>query len=233
MAIRRSPNFRFDYFLKSLPTDLIGRRCEQLMKAAEKEVEHLEKKAREDAGLPVEADEEGGELPPIKLPTFRQLQRQQRVTKQQQTETQKKQLEEKVDEIEDQLRQVESRMKELSEMRQGDAVLKSPGTTTDDNFRRGKENRSRRGDGEAENPRSHVEEAEVHGESMEGGAIGPDGSFVEFPEYDANEAPKEYKKAFTHFCNATRRDVKASLSPSERKDKVSRSCIFIKLIILH
>lgn len=221
MAIRRSPNFRFDYFLKSLPTDLIGRRCEQLMKAAEKEVEQLERKAREDAGLPVEPEEEGVELPPIKLPNFRQMQRQQRVAKQQQTETQRKQLEEKVDELEDQLRQVELRLKELNELRPGDSFVKSD----ENHVRHGKEKKSRRGDAESEPAaaaQSHVEE-EAQDECVEGGAIGPDGTFVEFPEYDASEPPKDYKKAFTHFCNATRREVKASLSPAERKDKVRRS----------
>ena len=79
MAIRRSPDFRFDYYLRSLTIDALGRRCEQLMKAAEKEVEQMEKKAREDAGLSA-SDENGQadkigtepstESPPIKLPRF-------------------------------------------------------------------------------------------------------------------------------------------------------------------
>ena len=34
-----------------------------------------------------------------------------------------------------------------------------------------------------------------------------------------SEAPVEWKKPFTHFCNSTRREVKASLDPAERKDK--------------
>lgn len=55
----------------------------------------------------------------------------------------------------------------------------------------------------------------------EPGAIGPDGEFVKFPEYDGEEEPRENKKAFTMFCNATRKEVKHSLSPTERKNKVS------------
>ena len=51
------------------------------------------------------------------------------------------------------------------------------------------------------------------------GAIGPEGDFVEFPEYNGEEEPHENKKAFTLFCKATRREVKNSLSPSARKNK--------------
>merc|ERR1712007_342285 len=69
-AIRRSSNFRFDYFLKSLHPEVIGRRCEYLMRAAEKEVDALEKQVVE------EAEQEGRTLPPgeIKLPMFKELQ---------------------------------------------------------------------------------------------------------------------------------------------------------------
>ncbi len=52
------------------------------------------------------------------------------------------------------------------------------------------------------------------------GAVGPDGEFIKFPDYDGEEEPRENKKAFTMFCNATRKEVKNSLSPSERKHKV-------------
>ena len=74
MVIRQNPKFRFDYFLRSLPIDLIGKQCEQLMRAAEKEFEQLEEKAREEACLPVEV-EEGAELPPIQFNSFRDMQR--------------------------------------------------------------------------------------------------------------------------------------------------------------
>ena len=74
-----------------------------------------------------------------------------------------------------------------------------------------------------------------------GGAPGPNGDMVAFPEYDASEPPRDHKKAFTLFCNATRREVKASLDPASRKDKVRSSgrqplnndfsfCNFIRLV---
>jgi hypothetical protein len=53
------------------------------------------------------------------------------------------------------------------------------------------------------------------------GAVGPDGDFVEFPDYDGVDEPRECKKAFTLFCTANRRDVKKSLDPVSRKDRVS------------
>ena len=57
-SIRRSSQFRFDYFLKSLPIEQTGKRCEQLMRAArKKEVKHMEKQAIE------EAEAEGHTLP--------------------------------------------------------------------------------------------------------------------------------------------------------------------------
>ena len=35
----------------------------------------------------------------------------------------------------------------------------------------------------------------------------------------SSEAPFEWKKPFTHFCNLTRKEVKASLDAADRKDK--------------
>jgi hypothetical protein len=54
----------------------------------------------------------------------------------------------------------------------------------------------------------------------ETGAEGPDGEFVKFPDYDGQEPPRDCKKAFTHFCNGTRKSVKKALDSSLRKDKV-------------
>lgn len=54
----------------------------------------------------------------------------------------------------------------------------------------------------------------------ETGAPGPGGQYKEFPEYTGEEPPREYKKAFTHFCNGTRKSIKASLPPEHRRDKV-------------
>ena len=126
MAIRRSPNFRFDYFLLSLPSELIGRRCEQLMKAAEKEVEQLERKAREDAGLVTEDEknsdgdgdgdsQERAAPPPIALPKFKTLRAQKRKAAQREEEAERQQLEEKVLDLEEQIRVIQDRMKELNE----------------------------------------------------------------------------------------------------------------------
>jgi hypothetical protein len=61
---------------------------------------------------------------------------------------------------------------------------------------------------------------DVLGEGKSAGALGPEGEFAPFPDYDGSEEPRENKKAFTHFCNGTRREVKASLDPLHRKDKV-------------
>ena len=203
MAVRRSPKFRFDYFLRSLPIDLMGKRCEHLMKAAEKEVEHLEKKAREDAGLAVE------DSSPVKLPSFRVMQRQRRLHNQAEIEKEKHRLEQRVDEIEAQMKDLQDRLKELNK------------DVPDDH----KENRSKNGaaarrrmrgsdaPGADEPTQPEVDESR--------GAIGPDGGFVEFPEYDGSDPPKEAKKAFTQFCVSTRKEVKASLSPTERRNKVS------------
>jgi seryl-tRNA synthetase len=202
MAVRRSPKFRFDYFLRSLPLDVMGRRCEYLMRAAEKEVEQLEKKAREEASLSVDVVD-GKELPPIELKPFKEMQRQRRLAKKKETETEKGQLEGKVDELESQMKEIQDRLKELSK-------------DIPDEYR---ESVSRK---RPQQEANEVEEEEPEPEIDESkGAIGPDGDFVEFPEYDGTEPPKEHKKAFTHFCIKTRKEVKASLDPSERGNKVS------------
>jgi len=57
-------------------------------------------------------------------------------------------------------------------------------------------------------------------EHVADGATGPDGTVVAFPQYDGSDEPRECKKAFTLFCNGTRREVKAKLDPSHPKDKV-------------
>eukprot|EP00536_Pseudo-nitzschia_multiseries_P003978 jgi/Psemu1/253123/estExt_Genewise1Plus.C_630105 len=205
MAIRRSPQFRFDYFFRSLPVDVIGRRCETLMKAALKEVELLEKKVREDMGLPVEA-EEGASLPPITLPKFKDMQKTIRAKKMEKREKEKRDLEEKVEDLEHQIEEIQNRLKQLS---------KDP------------ENVSRNGASMTGRKPSHEvpvvppspPSAAVEDVDESKGAVGPDGAFVEFPEYDGSEPPKEPKKAFAHFCQRTRKSVKNSLSPVERRNK--------------
>lgn len=179
------------------------------MKAAEKEVEQLEKKAREEAGLPTEPESEGRQLPPIQLPKFHVVQRQRRLALKAKIETEKSTLESKVAEIEAQIKAAQTRLRELNEGSTVALVTSTPGdespTTT-----------------KVDRAVSPVKSAQVeeHGEDDDNGAVGPEGSYVEFPEYDGSEAPADWKKPFTHYCTRTRKDVKASLDPSERKDKV-------------
>ena len=205
MAIRRSQQFRFDYFFRSLPVEVIGRRCETLMKAALKEVEFLEKKIREDMGLPVEA-QEGTSLPPIQLPKFKDIQRSIRAKKMAEREKEKKTLEDKVENLEHQIEEIQNRLKQLS---------KDP------------ENLSRNGDPFTKQESSHVvpvsppaapvEEGNIFDETK--GAIGPEGDYVEFPHYDGSDPPKEPRKAFAQFCQRTRKSVKNSLAPEDRRNK--------------
>eukprot|EP00553_Chaetoceros_curvisetus_P000582 CAMPEP_0204619136 /NCGR_PEP_ID=MMETSP0717-20131115/5590_1 /ASSEMBLY_ACC=CAM_ASM_000666 /TAXON_ID=230516 /ORGANISM="Chaetoceros curvisetus" /LENGTH=396 /DNA_ID=CAMNT_0051633053 /DNA_START=246 /DNA_END=1433 /DNA_ORIENTATION=+ len=118
MAIRRSPDFRFDFFLRSLPTEVIGRRCEQLMKAAEKEIEQMTKKAREDAGFIEEEKKENspGEsniLPEVELPRFKDMKEAKRKEAKEEIEMERKQLESKVEEIESTIEEIQNRLKLL------------------------------------------------------------------------------------------------------------------------
>jgi SWI/SNF-related matrix-associated actin-dependent regulator of chromatin subfamily A member 5 len=193
MAIRRSPKFRFDYFLRSLPIDMIGRRCEHLMRAALKEVEQLEKKVREDEGLPVEV-EDGSEPPPVVLPKFKDMQKRIRQQKTERREKEKIILEKKVEDLEAQITEILDRLKALS---------KDPEAS--------KENRR------TSNNAPNSEEPVVFDESK--AALGPDGEVAEFPEYDGSDPPKEPKKTFALFCNKMRKQVKASLNLEERKEK--------------
>eukprot|EP00531_Pseudo-nitzschia_arenysensis_P000181 CAMPEP_0116124966 /NCGR_PEP_ID=MMETSP0329-20121206/5561_1 /TAXON_ID=697910 /ORGANISM="Pseudo-nitzschia arenysensis, Strain B593" /LENGTH=1458 /DNA_ID=CAMNT_0003618979 /DNA_START=160 /DNA_END=4536 /DNA_ORIENTATION=- len=207
MAIRRSQQFRFDYFFRSLPVDVIGRRCETLMKAALKEVEFLEKKIREDRGLPIEA-QEGNVLPPMKLPKFKDIQRNIRAKKLAEREREKKNLEDKVENLEHQIEEIQNRLKQLS---------RDP-----DNQ---KENFSGNGDSILKEESSRAvpisPPAAVEDEDLDEtkGALGPEGDFVEFPPYDGSEPPKEPRKAFAQFCQRTRKSVKNSLDPEERRNK--------------
>lgn len=208
LAVRRNPHFRFDYFLRSLPVDLLGRRCEQLMKAAEKEVEQLEKKARELAGLPTEPEKEGEVLPPIKLPMFRVLQKQRRIDSKTQAEKEKKELEQNVIEIESQIQELQDKLRALNEGAYSGATDEQDG------------NNKSVFTSHEQTVADHVDSVPIEHNSDEG-AIGPNGKFVEFPQYDGIEHPSEWKKPFTHFCYHTRREIKSSMDPTEKKDKVS------------
>jgi SWI/SNF-related matrix-associated actin-dependent regulator of chromatin subfamily A member 5 len=208
MAIRRSPKFRFDYFLRSLPVDVLGRRCEHLMRVAAKEIEDLEKKAREAVGLPVVVDE-GLELPSIDLPAYKELMRQERAMRKEKMEKERVQLEQSVEELESNMKEIQDRLKELSRDMpedQEEKLVRNGGITV------------------KKRPRSMEESSSTLEEPLEAGknqnyALGPDGRHHDFPPYDGSEPPKEPRKAFTHFCINTRKEIKMSLESSERKDK--------------
>ena len=207
MAVRRNPNFRFDYFLRSLPVELLGKRCEQLMKAAEKEVEHYEHITREAQGLPTEA-EPGKTLPPVELPKFRVLQQQLRAGVKAKHEKIRQELQNKVNDLQSQIDAFQSRLKEINHGAPGrPAPARSSTTSTP---------RHTPVNTVTETVKSSSQEETT---SDKPGAPGGDGSFVEFPEYDGTEAPADWKKPFTQFCLKTRREVKASLDPEERRDK--------------
>jgi HMG-box domain len=175
------------------------------MKAAEKEVEHLEREVREAAGLPTEATS-GEDLTPVELPNFRVMQTQRRNARRLKVAGERKVLEDKVHEIEEQIAQVQRRLKALSNMSED---------LTEDELANGAVFTNV----EKENGSPIMDEA--HAEQGPG-AVGPGGEFVEFPAYDGSEPPLERKKAFTQFCVRTRKKVKASLDPRERsKDRVN------------
>jgi hypothetical protein len=314
MAIRRNPTFRFNYYMRSLPADAIGRRCEQLMKAAEREIEAMEKKVREESSAAT-ADE-NAPLEPVKLPRFKEIRAMKRKEADKVVAEERKQLENKVDNIESQMESIQKRLKELQKYAKesvqqstssrkkekftevpeellpelanlvamsGNAskdnvaskfVERYPGQMTKkiicakiDEIAR-KEKRSEEGDTKmvwyvlpdylnlldvetirklrkAKEERLKKEEDRKNKSSAKkkhdddanddkaGGAPGPDGDVVAFPEYDASEPPRDHKKAFTLFCNATRREVKSTLDPASRKDKVrstrrsSHVCTFV------
>lgn len=198
--------------MRSLPEEQVGRRCEQLMKAAEKEIEQLEKDARDRAGLPTEAGE-GEKLPPIELPRFRVIQDQIVHSQQEKIEREKKELESKVHDLASQIQSLQNRIKSLNEVAQEPQRMKK-----DANLPKVKK---------AVTPPKQIASPPVESKpstsdrdgSSDRGAPGPDGNFVDFPDYDGKEPPKESKKPFTHFCNHTRRSIKESLDPSERKNK--------------
>lgn len=192
MAIRRSPKFRFDYFLRSLPVDILGRRCEHLMRAAVKEVEDLEKRASEAEQMEGEDD--------VALLSFKELKKRERERKANELSSEREKLEANVEELEKQISEMQNRLKELS--------------------KENHDQRSEKDEAEKVSPKKQplpVEEAEQS--DVAAGAPGPDGEIVAFPDYSGSEPPKEARKAFTHFCVNTRKEVKKGLPEGERKDK--------------
>jgi copper chaperone CopZ len=172
------------------------------MRAAEKEVEAMEKQLIEDA------EREGRTLPEgeIKLPMFNELQAKKRADAEKKYADERTTLEQNLSDIENQILEVQKALNRLD----GVQPIKSFFQKPTDTVKSEEKTKKRRN--------SEIDDKE---EEKEGGAIGPDGKFAPFPEYDGTEEPHENKKAFTLFCKATRKEVKNSLSASERKNKVS------------
>lgn len=175
------------------------------MRAAEKEVEAMEKQVIE------EAERAGQPLAPgeIKLPMFKELQAKKRADAEKKFAEERLLLEKNLSDIEKQIRQVQRALNDLDGVQPINKFFPSQNDRTRNNNSMMDEKNKKR-----KNSDHEVEE------EKEGGAIGPDGKFVSFPEYDGKEEPQENKKAFTLFCKATRKAVKNSLSSSERKNKV-------------
>lgn len=215
-AIRQNPRFRFNYFMRSIPLDSLARRCEQLMRAAEKEVEQLEREMRETKGLPVEPEKEGEALAPVEIPPFRALERQRRVSKQTKIDKQRAELEAKAEDVGSQIKELQARLKALTD---GSLVMGSEPS----NGKKAKKARKRAPSVSAEENDTVMDEGDAADEAkneVEKGAPGPSGEFVEFPDYDGSEPPLDWRKPFAQYCNRTRKKLKSTLSPEERKNKV-------------
>lgn len=210
-AIRRNPTFRFNYFLRSLPIDQLGRRCEQLMKAAEKEVEQLEKAAREAAGIVCEPDQDVKTLPVIDIPPFRVLQKQRHEAQRSKAEKERRELENKIAEIESQIRDAQGRLKALND----DTYAANDHATPNE------KNISHNKAGPSGSKNLSKRSGRKNDTTSNDGAVGPNGDFVAFPPYDGTVPPAEWKKPFTQYCNHTKKDLKESLPPDQRKNKVS------------
>jgi chaperonin cofactor prefoldin len=175
------------------------------MKAAEKEVEQLERKYREDNGLPTEP-EQSGELAPVQLPKHRVLLRQKLQKERFEAEQHQEELKKKVDDLSSQISNLQKRLKELNDGATVPRVVPDKG----DNVPHIEE--------EVDNHRSGSRNENNPTKENEDGAI-VQGEFVEFPKYDGSEPPVEWKKPFTQFCIRTRKEVKNSLPLDNRKDK--------------
>lgn len=182
------------------------------MRAAEKEVEQLERHNREMAGLAVEPIE-GDVLPSVELPKFRVIQKRMREANKESRESERRQLHGKVDEIEEQIGALQDRLKALN----SGLRVSSPLPNEDPPSKKLHRNQTASDHTKARSADLGIPSMTCS-ESQEG-TIGPEGTFLEYPEYDGREPPVAWKKPFTHFCVHTRKEVKSSLEASERKDK--------------
>ena len=156
-----------------------------------------------------EAEKEGRPLPSgeIKLPMFKELQAKKRAEAEKKFLEERAELEKNVSDIDKQILEIQKALRDIDGVQTIDSFFR-PNIGQSEKKLQGKKRKSS-GD------------SDDGGEGKVAGAAGPGGEFVEFPEYDGEEEPNENKKAFTLFCKRTRKEVKNSLSPSERKNKVS------------
>jgi hypothetical protein len=181
------------------------------MKAAEKEVEQLEKYAREAAGILCEPDQDVKSLPLIEIPPFRVLQKQRHEAQQTKANKERYELENKISEIEAQIRDAQSRLKALND----DTYVSNDRTTSNEKSVLHKK-------AEPLGSKNSLKRSGKKSDSNnDDGAVGPGGDFVAFPFYDGTAPPVEWKKPFTQYCNHTRKELKESLPPDQRKNKVS------------
>ena len=117
-AIRRCRAFRFNYHMKSLTEEAIGRRCEQLMRSAVREVDHLETVYREENGMMVDAEDSDGpvELEPVVLPKFSDILAQRQAKVEDEADAEQSRLEAKVHEIESEMEKIQARLRDLDKM---------------------------------------------------------------------------------------------------------------------
>lgn len=169
------------------------------MRAAEKEVEQLEKKYLEDSGLPMEPDE-SGKLTPIQLPKHRLMIRQKMERDRREAERRQKELEDKVNDLSTQISNLQGRLK-LKQLNEGASIVPHVSPDKKDEVHR------------------VLEKINDQPEEIASDAPGPGGDLIEFPQYDGAEPPVEWKKPFTQFCIRMRKEVKQSLSQEIRKDK--------------
>lgn len=177
------------------------------MRYAEKEVEYMEKQALE------EAEKEGRSISPdeIILPNFKELQAKREAEAERQILEERAVLEKNVSDIDAQIRHIQQALLDLD----GSYAVEDISENVIAEQAKGK----KRG----------AEESSMELEGGCAGFAGPGGEFVEFPAYNGEEEPNENKKAFTLFCKRTRREVKNSLSASQRKDKVNQNPFFLNL----
>jgi len=153
-----------------------------------------------------EAEKDGRSISPgdIILPSFKELQAKRRVEAERQILDERAVLEKNVSDIDLQIQQIQQALLDL-EGAHAVEELYNHAIAEPANSKK----------------RRAVDSNNAAEEDRGAGFVGPGGEFVEFPEYDGEEEPTENKKAFTLFCKRTRREVKNSLGPSQRKDKVS------------